>query len=33
MEKIVGRSDVRYSTDVTALKIYGNNRLVEFLRH
>lgn len=28
MEKTVGRSNVRYSPDVTALERYGNNRLV-----
>jgi len=29
MEKIAGRSNVRYSPDVTVLKRYGDNRLVE----
>jgi len=29
MEKIAGRLSVRYSPDVTALKRYGNNGLVE----
>ena len=32
MQKIAGRSSVRYSADVSALKRYGDNRLVDFLR-
>ena len=30
MEQIAGRSNVRYSPDVTVLKRYGNNCPVEF---